>query len=441
MRSGVNFDLLRRWLLASGYEVTLVRNVTDIDDKILAAGRVADRPWWALAYANERAFVEAYNTLGCLPPTAAPRATGHVPDMIELMRELIDSGHAYAAGGDVYFAVRTFPAYGALSRQYLDEIESPNDADDSLKRDPRDFALWKGHKPDEDKSAQWSTPWGPGRPGWHLECSAMIDRYLGAEFDIHGGGTELIFPHHENEVAQSQAVGRRFARYWVHNALLNLDDLKMSKSLGNIIDLPHILSLVRPIELRYYLISPHYRSVIDYSEGALVEAAAAFRRVENFVLRAHDRIAAGKRIERPLHPQFVAAMDDDLATPRAMAVLHEVVRVGNIALADGDETAVGDTLGQTVAMLEVLGLNPMSLMWRADERSCSEPAVAGPLVELMLDERARARGRKDYAEADRIRGDLRQAGVVVEDTASGSRWSFEPLESAGDVADVDSGSR
>ncbi|MCM4083527.1 cysteine--tRNA ligase [Paractinoplanes hotanensis] len=429
MRSGVNFDVLRRWLVKSEYSVTLVRNVTDIDDKILAAAPAVGEAWWALAYANERAFAQAYDTLGCLPPTAAPRATGHVPDMIELMRELIDRGHAYAAGGDVYFAVSTFPEYGALSGQRLDDMQSANDADDKLKRDPRDFALWKRHKPDEGAAASWSTPWGPGRPGWHLECSAMVDRYLGAEFDIHGGGTELIFPHHENEIAQSRAAGRPFARYWVHNGLLNLDESKMSKSLGNVIGLPHILSLVRPIELRYYLAFPHYRSVIEYTEDALLEAAVAFRRVENFVLRAHEQGGLRERAERRLPPEFVAAMNDDLATPRAMAVLHDVVRVGNAALADGDATTAGAALSSVQAMLDVLGLDPHSTIWSRDASDGSRSeSVIGSLVDLMLDERSRARERNDYAEADRIRQRLHAAGVAVEDTPAGPRWMLAPLE-------------
>ena len=428
MRSGVNFDVLRRWLLASHYDVIYVRNVTDIDDKILAAGRAAHRPWWDVAYANEQAFVKAYEALGCLPPTAAPRATGHVPDMIELMRELIDSGHAYPAGGDVYFAVDSFPAYGALSGQRLDDMLATSEANEWLKRDPRDFALWKGHKVHEDRSASWSTPWGEGRPGWHLECSAMIDRYLGDEFDIHGGGSELIFPHHENEIAQSRAAGRRFARYWIHNALLNLDSLKMSKSLGNVIDLPKVLSLVRPIELRYYLAAPHYRSVIEYSETALVEGAAAFRRVENFVLRAHDRAEVREHAELRPHAQFASAMDDDLSTPRAIAVLHEVVRAGNTALTDGDDKAAGEALGMALAMLDILGLNPMAPTWRVNAGLRADPEVTiKPFVDLMLDERARARGRRDYAEADRIRDELRRAGVVIKDTPHGAQWTLEPV--------------
>ena len=329
VRSAVNFDILRRWLLESGYEVTYVRNVTDIDDKILARSAGAGRPSWAWAYEFERAVIEAYALLGCLPATYEPRATGHVPEMIALMQRLIDIGHAYAADGDVYFDVLSWPAYGELSGQKIDEMQASGDSvGDDRKRDPRDFALWKSAKPGEPF---WPTPWGEGRPGWHLECSAMATKYLGSTFDIHGGGLDLIFPHHENEQAQSHAAGDGFARYWMHNAMLTLGGEKMSKSIGNTLLVSEIVTKWRPAEVRYYLGSAHYRSRMEYSTEAMDEAAAAYSRIENFVERAVEQVGADPQ-PRPLPPEFVAAMDDDLGVPQALALIHTAVRDGNIAL-------------------------------------------------------------------------------------------------------------
>ena len=281
IRSGVNFDILSRWLTHSGYDVTFVRNVTDIDDKILRKSAEAGQPWWAWASVNERAFTWAYDTLGCLRPTYEPRATGHVTEMIDLMQRLIDKGNAYTSDGDVYFDVRSFPAYGSLSRQKLDAMHPAGDTEgEDRKRDPRDFALWKSAKPGEPS---WPTPWGPGRPGWHLECSAMATKYLGPQFDIHGGGLDLVFPHHENEIAQSVAAGDPFAAYWMHNAWLTIGGEKMSKSLGNSLLVTEIVKNWRPVEVRYYLGAAHYRSNMEYSPEALDEAAAAYSRIEGFV--------------------------------------------------------------------------------------------------------------------------------------------------------------
>ncbi|MBO0850121.1 MAG: cysteine--tRNA ligase, partial [Pseudonocardia sp.] len=306
VRSGLNYDVMRRWLAHKGLDVTLVRNVTDIDDKILTKAADAGQPWWEWAATNERAFEAAYQALGCLPPSIAPRATGHVPQMIKLMHRLVDTGHAYAAGGDVYFAVSTFPSYGALSGQRLDEVHQ-GESEGGHKRDPRDFTLWKAARPGEPS---WDTPWGPGRPGWHLECSAMSTTYLGTEFDIHGGGVDLVFPHHENERAQSRAAGDEFARYWTHNAWVTLGGDKMSKSLGNTLSIDVLLHRVRGAELRYYLVAPHYRSMIEYSDAALSEAVAAYRRIESFLHRVRDRIGEPQLDAGELAPEFVAAMDD-----------------------------------------------------------------------------------------------------------------------------------
>ena len=295
IRSGVSFDICVRWLRVSGYEVTFCRNVTDIDDKILRVAAQDGTAWWAVAERNQRAFTRAYDVLGCLPPDVEPRATGHVPEMIELMDRLTGTGHAYAAGGDVYFDVSSYPEYGALSGQRPDQMRAADDTEGAGgKRDPRDFALWKGHKPGEPS---WPTPWGPGRPGWHLECSAMATKYLGATFDIHGGGLDLVFPHHENELAQSRAAGDGFARYWLHNGLVRLGGEKMSKSLGNSLLVDAMVTRVRPAELRYYLGQAHYRSDIEYSEQALAEAAAAYRRIEGFLVRALEAApSAGSRL-------------------------------------------------------------------------------------------------------------------------------------------------
>ena len=419
IRSGVNFDVLRRYLEYRGLQVTFCRNVTDIDDKVLQVAAAEGVPWWAVAARNERAFSWAYDALGCLPPTVEPRATGHVPEMIMLMQRLIGKGHAYPAGGGVYFDVRSYSGYGALSRQQIDKMRPAEEGGD--KRDPLDFALWKGAKPGEP---EWDTPWGPGRPGWHLECSAMATKYLGDTFDIHGGGTDLVFPHHENEIAQSRAAGDGFARYWMHNGLLAVGGEKMSKSLGNSLLIPDLVAQVRPVELRYYLVAPHYRSVIDYSTGALAEAASAYRRLEGFVRRAAELVGAGGQRAGAVCAEFVAAMDDDLGTPAALAAVHEVVREGNSALAAGNRGAVAGALASVRAMLGVLGLDPLCPQWtETDGAGLRE--VADRLVAVALEQRQNARARKDYAAADAIRDQLAAAGVVVEDTPQGPRWSLD----------------
>ncbi|MFI6293476.1 cysteine--tRNA ligase [Nonomuraea sp. NPDC050790] len=420
IRSGVNFDVLRRWLTRSGYDVTFCRNVTDIDDKIIRVSAEEGVPWFVVAERNQRAFTWAYDTLGCLPPTVEPRATGHVPEMITLMERLIERGHAYASGGDVYFDVRSYAdRYGSLSNQRLENMRPAFDCDDdSHKRDPRDFALWKGEKPGEPT---WPTPFGPGRPGWHLECSAMVTKYLGPTFDIHGGGLDLIFPHHENEIAQSQAAGDGFARYWMHNGMLKIGAEKMSKSLGNSLLIPDLVKKVRPVELRYYLAVPHYRSSIDYSEEALLEAAAAYQRIEGFVTRAAE-VIHDVDADAPLPQAFVDALNDDLGTPQAVAVIHEVVREGNVALSKGDKEAVARLLAETQNMLDVLGLDPRSPQWRTGGSDLKP--VVDALVAVALEQRKSARERKDYAAADAIRDQLTALGIVVEDTPHGPRWEL-----------------
>ncbi|ASR38328.1 cysteine--tRNA ligase [Prauserella marina] len=416
VRGALNYDVLRRWLLHNGLDVLMVRNVTDIDDKILTKAADADRPWWEWAATHERAFEDAYQALGCLPPSIAPRATGHVTQMVELIQRLIDRGHAYPADGDVYFSVTSFAGYGALSGQRLDEVQQ-GETQAEGKRDPRDFTLWKGSKPGEPS---WPTPWGRGRPGWHLECSAMSTTYLGAEFDIHGGGVDLVFPHHENERAQSEAAGDPFARFWLHNAWVTLSGEKMSKSLGNVVSIPEMLRRYRAVELRYYLIQPHYRSTIEYSDEALTESAQGFRRIEQFLRRAAG--SAGEVRIGKVPAEFATALDDDLGTPQAFAVLHNTVRDGNAAL-DAADSAKAVELAETVrAMTSVLGVDPLSTAWADTEESSGTDAL-GSLVEAMLAMRQQARADKDFAKADAIRDQLTHAGIAVEDTPNGPMWT------------------
>jgi cysteinyl-tRNA synthetase len=424
LRSGLNFDILRRWLTYRGYEVTFVRNVTDIDDKILAKSAEAGRPWWAHAAMYEQAFREGYETLGCLPPTIEPRATGHVPEMIELIQELIDTDHGYAVDGDVYFDVHSFPEYGALSGQRLDAMQPAGDsAGDGRKRDPRDFALWKAAKPDEPADASWPTPWGRGRPGWHLECSAMAGKYLGPDFDIHGGGLDLIFPHHENEIAQSKSAGGDFAHYWVHNGWVTMAGEKMSKSLGNTVLVSEMAKHWRPVELRYYLGAAHYRSAVEYSPEALSEAAVGWRRVENFLSRAAETF--GPPAVLPVPEAFAEAMDNDLAVPAALAVLHERIRHGNSLLGSADsadQDEVRAVHAEVASMLDVLGLSTFTT---GSGNATHWAETVDHLVRLALAQRQAARERKDYAASDAIRDSLAAAGVVVEDTPAGPRWKLK----------------
>jgi cysteinyl-tRNA synthetase len=442
VRSAVNFDVLRRWLLASGYDVDFIRNITDIDDKILIKATEQGRPWYNLAYDMKRELDKAYDALHVLPPVYEPAATGHIPEMIELISVLVERGHAYAAedgSGDVYFDVRSWPSYGQLTRQRVDDMEAAEDADPRGKRDPRDFALWKGHKPEEPETASWPSPWGRGRPGWHIECSAMAGKYLGRAFDIHGGGVDLRFPHHENEQAQSRAAGQAFASYWMHNAWITTSGEKMSKSLGNSLLVPNVLKHVRGIELRYYMVAAHYRSNVEFSFEALHEAAAGFQRVEGFleriggepssVVEPFETVAARPPQEPPVETtlddlpvSFVEAMDDDLGTPAAVGAIHDAVRAGNRALAEGDHATATRHAREVRAMLGVLGLDPADQHW-ADDGSEDLRGVVDALVKSMLDQRAEARANKDFATADAIRDLIKAAGVEVEDTPDGPRWS------------------
>ncbi|MFF5305132.1 MULTISPECIES: cysteine--tRNA ligase [unclassified Streptomyces] len=425
IRSGLNFDILRRWFEHRGYDVTFIRNVTDIDDKIITKSREQGRPWWAIGYENERAFNDGYTALGCLPPTYEPRATGHVPEMIEMMRGLIERGHAYEADGSVYFDVRSYPDYLELSNQDIDDLRQPPEDGITGKRDPRDFAMWKATKPGEP---DWETPWGRGRPGWHLECSAMAHKYLGPAFDIHGGGLDLIFPHHENEIAQAKGYGDDFAQYWVHNAWVTMSGEKMSKSLGNSVLVSEMVKRWRPIVLRYYLGTPHYRSMIEYSEEALREAESAFARIEGFVQRVVEKAGGVVEPAAEVPPAFAEAMDDDLGVPQALAVVHTTVRQGNSALAADDKEAAVARLAEVRAMLGVLGLDPLDPHWVGEggDRGEDLHGVVDTLVRMVLDQREAARGRKDWATADGIRDQLNQSGLNIEDGPQGPRWTLGP---------------
>jgi len=419
VRSGVNFDILRRWLTKSGYKVTFIRNVTDIDDKILHKAVHEEAPWWAVAMKYERAFADAYAALNVMPPTYEPRATGHVTQMIELMQKLIERGAAYAPGnGDVYLEVRKLTSYLTLSRQKLDDLQPAADADETFKKDPRDFALWKAAKPGDPS---WPTPWGAGRPGWHLECSAMAHTYLGEAFDIHGGGLDLVFPHHENEIAQSEAAGYKFANRWLHNAWVTQSGEKMSKSLGNTLQVEVILQRVRGIELRWYLGSAHYRSMLEYSEAALDESAVAFRRIENFLQRATELL--GSQPEPTINDAFCAAMNDDLAVPAGLASISENLRAGNQAVTDGDKAAIAKNANEIRGALQILGCDPFDSNYPQSSTTDVNQALDG-VIKLALKERAAARERKDFAASDAIRDGLLELGITIEDTAQGPRWSI-----------------
>ena len=433
IRSALVFDQLARWMRYRGFKVTTVRNVTDIDDKILAksvesaqptyTGEHPNEQWWALAYRYEKVFARAYATLGIDPPTYEPRATGHIPEMFELIQRLIDRGHAYPAlddSGDVYFDVRSWEQYGVLTRQSVDDMQDSADADPRGKRDPRDFALWKGYKEGEPLTAAWDSPWGRGRPGWHLECSAMAGKYLGKRFDIHGGGLDLRFPHHENELAQSTAAGDDFANFWMHNGMVTYEGEKMSKSIGNTISPVQMLQQARPLVVRYYLGSAHYRSVLDYRPTSLEEARVAIERVEAFLAATLELMVPNPQ-DRRVPRDFADALDDDMNIPRALAVLHEQTRAGNAALAAGADAA--EYANAVWAMANVLGLTSLMNL-DGSGASGTEHQALDALIHTILEQRASARAEKDWATADRMRDVLAAAGITVKDGAQGSTWSL-----------------
>ncbi|MEK0307048.1 cysteine--tRNA ligase [Bifidobacterium sp. IMAU50988] len=474
IRTTLAFDVIRRWLTRLGYQVTLIRNVTDIDDKILAKSAAAGQRWWERAYIYEREFTQAYDALGALPPTYEPRATGHIPDMIDLIRRIVDRGHAYVVpdadgepSGNVYFDVSSWPDYGELTHQGegsraadeqaavadrmgpsvdaqasgADDPYNPSEDDQEPgKRDPRDFALWKASKPTDPMTARWQTPFGTGRPGWHLECSAMSHRYLGDDFDIHGGGLDLRFPHHENEMAQSRAAGWGFAHRWMHTAWVTQKGEKMSKSLGNGLSVKKVLEEHPAWVVRYALVSVQYRSMLEWSDQTLRESRAAYERICGFIDRAGQALGGQPSREQVtgldadrLPPAFVDAMNDDINVSQALAAVFATIRRDNAALS-GQEAEEGredvdvkDDLLQVRAMLDVFGLDPLDPQWESGAAPSDERAAAAleGLVGSQLEARDQARRAKDFARADAIRDRLAQVGVTIEDTAEGSAWHLE----------------
>ena len=423
LRSALVYDLWSRWFTHRGYAVTLIRNVADIDDKILEKSSESGEEWWALAARVESEFQTVADALNIARPTLQPRATGDIPAMVELIETLIERGHAYVAedgSGDVYFSVSSWESYGELTNQSVENL-AQSETESSAKRNPEDFALWKGHKDHEPASAAWPAPWGRGRPGWHLECSAMSTRYLGEAFDIHGGGMDLRFPHHENELAQSRAAGHDYAHHWMHNALVLVGGQKMSKSLGNSIFASDMVTQARPIVVRYALASAHYRSELDLHEGYLTEAAAAFDRIEGFLVRARSEgIDTG---EGSLPAEFEAAMDDDLSSPSALAVLHEHVRHGNQALDSGDTDAAALDASAVRAMVAVLGLDPLAEEWTTSG-SADVSAALDSLVESVIALRWSAKADKNFDLSDALRDAIERAGIDVKDSSTGSTWSL-----------------
>lgn len=415
LRSAVAFDIIARWLrLGHGLEVKLVRNVTDIDDKILVNATALGKDWRELALEVEAGFNEVYESLGA-GVSHSPHATEHISGMIELIERLIERGHAYQAEGgsaNVFFDSESHAAYGELTNQKLENMDG--EAIGGGRRAAHDFALWKSAKPGEPDSASWDSPWGKGRPGWHIECSAMTLSELGETFDIHGGGLDLRFPHHENELAQSRAAGYEFANHWMHNGLVTVSGQKMSKSLGNGVSVEELFSLGSPAAVRYWLASAQYRSSLDYSPTSLTEAESALGRVANFVRRAKEVASAGS-IQLP--EEFVEAMDSDFNVPAALAVLHDTVRLGNSALDAGDKDAVDRALSSVVRMADVLGLDLMG-----NEKVATAETIE--LIEGLIAKRNQARADKDYALADLVRAELTAMGVTIEDQAGNTVWMW-----------------
>ena len=414
-RAAVVPDVLRRWLTFRGYEVFYVRNITDVDDKIIDRAAQENRPAAAVAETYTRIYEDQMTRLNVAPPDIAPRATGHIIEMIGLIERLVEVGVAYEAGGDVFFSVRKFDAYGHLSGRNVDDLRAGARVEPTeRKRDPLDFVLWKRAKAGEPS---WTSPWGRGRPGWHIECSAMAAKYLGTAFDIHAGGLDLIFPHHENEIAQSEAAsGRRFARYWLHNGMVTLDEEKMSKSVGNVIGLGESLERYGANVLRLFLLSAHYRSPVDFSEERLAEARTGFDRWSAFLRATRDlpEQDKGADVVVAARERFCNAMDDDLGTPAAQAALFDLAREGNRALEQGDLETAADVRSTLLQLTAVLG-------YTFDDSDDSASLVA-PLVSELLQLRLEARNRKDFTTADEIRARLAAIGIVVQDSADGARW-------------------
>lgn len=438
LRSALVYDVMTKWFVALGYKTTLVRNVTDIDDKILDNAKLQSIDWQDLAKSVELQFKNAYSQIGIAPATFEPHATEHIEDMLRIIELLIERGHAYQAtdgSANVYFATGSWPAYGELTNQKLEDMDGSEETA-AGKRAPHDFALWKAAKAGEPETAAWQSPWGAGRPGWHIECSAMATRTLGQHFDIHGGGLDLRFPHHENELAQSRGAGFEYANYWVHNGLVNANGTKMSKSLGNFVSAEDLFAQdSRGLAIRYYLLTAHYRANLEYHDGVLAEAKANIRGIESFVKRALSLIAPA--LDSPsgylqnefdfdlLPADFVAAMNDDLNIPAALAVLHEALRVGNTAVDAAEVSVTTEQLGATIMMCKVLNVYPFDVnsvgeaVWPIADLSTE---LKNKIEQLVAD-RLAAKAAKDFARADAIREELTNLGVTLEDSADKTNWS------------------
>jgi cysteinyl-tRNA synthetase len=442
-RCYVAFDAIHRHLLARGYRVTYVRNFTDVDDKIIRRAAKLGIGWGELAARYIASFVQDMAALRVLPPTIEPKATEHIAEILAQVRALISRGHAYVLdNGDVYFAVQSFPAYGGLSGRDLEEMVAGARVEvDSRKQNPMDFALWKSSKPGEPA---WDSPWGPGRPGWHIECSAMSQKYLGETFDIHGGGKDLLFPHHENEMAQAEAAtGHDFVRYWVHNGFVQINSEKMSKSLGNFFTIKDILKRTRPDALRLFLLSKHYRSPLDFSDQAIKDAAGGLERLYTALLAASSAspAPAGATPEAPWDQEIAKAvegfewgMDDDFNTAAAMGSLFGLARIANRLVKQQASTARDVGLNLCAAKLKelggrlgILGQNPQEFLQGLVGQASQtvQPAAAGPnlaWIEERIAARQAARQAKDFARADAIRDELAELGVLLEDGLQDTCW-------------------
>ena len=434
-RALVTFDVIYRYLRFLGYEVRFVRNFTDVDDKIISRANERGISTQELSETYISEFGQDMRALGCLPPSVEPRATQHIPEMIDLIRDLENKGLAYAVGGDVYYAVERFAAYGKLSHRQLEDMLAGARVEvDARKRHALDFALWKASKPGEP---EWDSPWGKGRPGWHIECSAMSSRYLGQPFDIHGGGADLIFPHHENEIAQSEgAKDRLFARYWLHNGMVTVEHEKMSKSLGNFLTIGQVLEARAAEVLRVVLLSTQYRMPLDFSDQKLDEAEKSLRRVYQTLARLDEALgpAAGREPDRPRSTdspvlgRFQDAMDDDCNTPRALGVVFETVREANRRLDACQLDSLPQlrqdlhTIGGVLGMLQEA---PAEFLRRVRQEGLAGSGLSPQAIEQLIADRAAARKARDFSTADAIRDQLQAQGIVLKDSPTGTTWTVE----------------
>ena len=422
----LTFDVIYRYLLFAGYDVTYARNFTDVDDKIIKRANDEQTSCAAITDRYIAEFQRDSEALGLLRPTVEPRATEHIGEIIDIIKQLEAKGLAYRVEGDVFYSVAGFPSYGKLSRKKIDELESGARVEiDERKRSPLDFALWKSSKPGEPT---WESPWGPGRPGWHIECSAMSTKYLNQPFDIHGGGPDLIFPHHENEIAQSEgAYGKALARYWIHNGFLNINQEKMSKSLRNFFTIREILEDFDAVALRHYFLASHYRSPLDFSTDALAEAGAAAERI----FETADRAAQLLKGSPPAAPDdelmnsFRREMDDDFNTPRALALIFDEARALN-RLFDGKKLkGLEKRVTAFRSMCDTLGLSQEGYFNRKKERWLKKGILTAPEIEALILKRNVARQNKNWTEADRLREELQSKGIVIEDTPGGTLWKVK----------------